>query len=345
MSHRDGKPINVLFLGEPLVRSAPSKTLIAALSPRGFACRFVDWYRHGHIQGWLDEYQQTDAIVLVEYGPLDPFRMHVLAHAAARSIPIIRWWVGTDVPDCFKDWRRGISSRVLNRLVAVNVAVAPHLQTELAGYGVSSLVIPSVLDSEPERLTPNDPKVHCKALLVYLPNRQGQDREFYGERFVRTAIQKNPDINFVVVADDDHTLAPYPNVESLGWVDDMEPVWKRVSGVLRVTTYDGLPRMILECLLRGKYAIYSWPLPGAWLAKTEEDVQRQVERFRETTEFNFEGQRAARQLLTPNPGDAFADLIRATITESKRHRRRRKHMDIVASWLRLKVSRLFRRPK
>ena len=32
--------------------------------------------------------------------------------------------------------------------------------------------------------------------------------------------------------------------------------------ILRVTQHDGLPRMLIEGLLRGMYAIYAWPLAG-----------------------------------------------------------------------------------
>src|SRR5205823_1878828 len=133
-----------------------------------------------------------------------------------------------------------------------------------------------------------------KSLLVYLPSSR---LEHYGEPLVRRAVEANPDVEFVVVADDTHALAGYPNVRSLGWVEDMGPILGQVGGLLRLTEHDGLPRMALECLQRGKYVIYSWPCPGCWLARTPAEVQQRIEEFRQAQDINREGVAAAERML------------------------------------------------
>ena len=50
--------------------------------------------------------------------------------------------------------------------------------------------------------------------------------------------------------------------------------------MLRLTEHDGMPRMVLDCLLRGKYVIFAWPCPGCWLARNEEEVQQRIDEFR-----------------------------------------------------------------
>ena len=284
--------------------------LAGALGRLGFECHFARaFWGVAATATWLREVRRARAVVVVMYSPPCASLLYKLALAGAMGRPVLRWWVGTDVLNCLQEKLPRWRTRMLDRLVSVNVAVAPHLVDELASVGIKAQFIPSILDDESGRGLDRPCDAPKRSLLVYLPSER---HTFFRQDIVRRAIEENQDIEFVVVADDEHSLSDLPNVRSLGWVEDMQTVWPQVGGLLRITKHDGLPRMVLECLLRGKYAIYSWPLPGCWLARTFDEVQEKIGLFRNVTTANDSGIQAARRICTPDPNEAFANVIKNT---------------------------------
>lgn len=302
--------LRVLLGGEQPVKSAPSLSLAKALRGRGVDVVFSHG-REWHPRAWIGAVRQCDVIVWVGYSGPDLYWMKRLALAVALGRPAVRWWVGSDVLTCLRDPISGARARILASFFARNIAVAPNLAEELSSIGIHASVIPSVIDLELPR--PISTSGSCPSrVLVYLPTAR---RAFYGEAVVGRVIRANPDLNFIIVGDEEHRFRGPRNVESLGWVSDMKPVYDRVGCLLRVTEHDGLPRMVVEALLRGKYVIYSGRLPGTWRAKTYEEVQQRIERFRESISLNAEGVAAAKGLLTPPPEIDFLRELRGAVDE------------------------------
>lgn len=304
--------MRVLFVGELPVPQSSSATLARALATEGFTAEFWESVKPKSTANWIKSVRECDAIIVVNYDGPDPFLIRQLSLAVTLGCPIIRWWVGTDVLYCLQHKRAAKQARSLNRVVSRNIAVAGHLVEELSTVGISAVTIPSIVDLDhipgdgsPDHSLP-------KGILVYLPTDR---REFYGLEVVQPIVVANPDLQFVVVADQDHVLACHPNVRSLGWVNSMEEIWPDIGVVLRVTEHDGLPRMVLDALLRGRYAIYAWPLAGCWLGQDEESVQAAIEQFRQTIDFNNTGRQAVRELLTPSPVVQFAEAIQEAVRE------------------------------
>jgi hypothetical protein len=228
----------------------------------------------------------------------------MLAGAALFGRPLLRWWGGSDVLRCLRDPEAARNARWLDRFVRVNVATAPHLVEELASLGIRARFIPSVPATPPPDAEPRGPLP--RAVLVYLPD---SNPALYGEGVVRQAIRDNRDFTFFVVADRKHRFRGEPNVESLGWVNDLREVYDRVGALLRITQHDGMPRMVLESLRRGRYVIYAWPFPGCWRAVTSEEVNACFRRLRGLSEPNEEGLRAVIPFVEPDPAGIFASLI------------------------------------
>lgn len=285
--------------------SAPSLTLAKALAGLGRATRFatVQELRRGD---WLRMLRSAEAIVVVYYHALETYALSQLATAVALDVPIIRWWVGTDVLNAITDDDVRQSALRLDRIVATNVAVAPHLVEELASVGILAQVVPSLLDPALVEPEPVKWREDIRPVLTYLP---GKRKDFFGVDVIERVVAANPDLHFIVVADQTHALASHSNVESLGWVSDMRDVYSRAGCLLRITDHDGLPRMLMEALLRGMYAIYSWPLEGCWQARTSEEVQAALIRYREMKSLNREGQHAIRELLGDRPDRRMSSLI------------------------------------
>ena len=300
--------MRLLIVGEQPSRSAPSLTLTRNLERHGIRCRFSRGSLHRSTAKWLRMVRWANGIVYQGYHG-DIFSLRQLAIAAAMGRPILRRWAGTDVLVCLDNTRTRKVAKQLDRIVSLNFTPAEHLASELASIGITARVIPPMLDNLPPHH--RQPQIrNTKSLLVYLPSAR---HDFYGLSAVKLAANANPDIEFVVVADDTHTLGKFSNVTSLGWVQNMESVWQQVGGLLRITKHDGMPRMVLECLARGKYAIYSWPLEGCWFARTNDEIQNQIDRFRQAAAFNKDGVEVAKRLLRPDASNEVAELIRATV--------------------------------
>lgn len=287
----------VVIVGEEPTKSAPSLTLSKALTRLGVAVRFVPVDRLGR-RDWLRVLRAAEAIVLVSYGVVDVYLLSQLATAVALKVPIIRWWVGTDVLNVITREEVQESALRLDRIVSANVAVASHLVDELASVGIHAQLVPSVLDPDligHEVAEWND---EIKPVLLYMP---GGRKEFFGLSVIEPVIAANPDIKFIVIADDTHALTSHPNVESLGWVSDMSHIYSRAGCVLRITAHDGLPRMLMEALLRGLYGIYSWPFQGCWEARTQDEIETALSRYRATTKPNSDGRTAMLEMLGARP--------------------------------------------
>ncbi|HSU94048.1 MAG TPA: hypothetical protein VLI43_10090 [Gemmatimonadaceae bacterium] len=295
----------VIILGEEPKHSAPSLTLAKALAGIGVGVRFVRADRLSRRE-WVEMVRVARAILLVTYGQVEVYVLSQLATAVAMDVPIVRWWVGTDVLNATTKPEVREHAQRVNRIISANVAVAPHLVEELATIGIDASFVPSVV--EPELIPPTIVRWGKKVrpVLIYLP---GGRKEFYRIDLMEAVIASNPDLEFIVVADQTHALALYPNVESLGWVADMRPHYDRAGCVLRMTAHDGLPRMLLEALLRGLYAIYSWPLEGCWQARTPEETAFALARYRQMKEPNMYGRESVLEMLRTPPEEKISSVL------------------------------------
>jgi hypothetical protein len=295
----------VIIVGEEPKASAPTLTLSRALAGLGVGIRFVPADRLGRRE-WVRLVRSAKAILFLTYNEVDVYLLSQLATAVAMDVPIVRWWVGSDVLNAIT--RKEVQAWALriDRIVSANVAVAPHLVEELATIGIRARFVPSVLDPGIVPLTMESWSERTRPVLLYLPDTR---KEFYGLGVVEPVIASNPDIEFIVVADQTHALSSYPNVESLGWVSDMRILYARAGCVLRITAHDGMPRMLMEALLRGLYAIYSWPLAGCWEARTEEEISEALVRYRATTGPNVRGRDAVLEMLSTRPDEKMSGVI------------------------------------
>lgn len=234
---------------------------------------------------------RNEIVLLVKYDRSDKFLQRQLNLARLFGCMIVRWWVGSDVLYCLRSEAEARASQALDRLVDLNLAVAPHLVEELAAIGIRAEFSPSVCNLSTGEAGP--PTVLPRSVLVYLPSNR---KDFYGHDLVAAAIEKNRDLEFVIVGDESHALSAFPNVCSLGWIEDMGEIWPRVGVLLRMTEHDGLPRMVLEALANSRYVIYAWPLDGCWHARSCDEMLRYLECFKGTTEPNAAGPLAAQNI-------------------------------------------------
>ena len=308
--------IRVLFLCEDPGGRDRARAFERILGPQGVVVTYIPF--DVTLRSWLKTVAVSDVIVVLFYGDYSDRIGVYLAYAAARGVPISRWWVGGDVWDCITSPRIRSRSLKLNRIVSTNVAVASHLTVELAELGFEAKTINSSFSMKVDGLTPSATS-HTKlpkGVLIYLPTAQFK---FYGGEVARCVIRANSDLTFLIVGGcDARAFEGLRNVRCLGWVNDMARLYDEVGCVLRVTEHDGLPRTVLEALWRGRYVIYSFPIEGCWLARTEEEVHEKLRQFRVAKGPNVEGMAAMTRLFEPDPAKLWVATLYGATRDNQR---------------------------
>lgn len=177
-----------------------------------------------------------------------------------RRRPVVIHWVGTDVKLAREVHRRGrVSVRIAEK--AHHWCDAPWLVDELRTVGVSSEFVPLPIALHEGRTLamPDD-----FAVLMYCP-KEPEYREVFDLETMLRLPGEFPKVPFTLVASPEESLpGPLPpNLEALAWVDDMEPLYRKSSVYIRLTHHDGQSFMAAEALSRGRYVIWTHPMPGS----------------------------------------------------------------------------------
>jgi hypothetical protein len=237
------------------------------------------------MRGWVREARASDAVVCIGYhtAPGLFIRIHL---ASLLGKPVIRWWVGTDVYNALTSPAIAHDARRMDRYVAANIAVAPHLRDELASVGIDASVIGIPSHRQPEFIEPTWSSRIARSVLAYVPSSKP---DFYGGPVVEQLARAMPELTFCVVRDEAGMYRHLPNVVSMPYVEDMDSLYRKAGCLLRMTRHDGLPRMVLEALARGRYVVYAWPLEGCIPARTFEQAQAALAQIAAATEPNRAG--------------------------------------------------------
>jgi len=168
----------------------------------------------------------------------------------AGSVPVVRWWVGSDVLAL----QRGRTTAP-SPDAAFNWCGSDRLAAELGDLGVQAQVVPIVPAEDPELLEfPADP-----AVLVYCP--EGRE-ELYGWQRTLDVAALCPGITFGVLRRSGEP--PLPNVVLLGTVPHhlMRAAYLESRAVLRLTRHDGMSLSVLEALGHGRRVVWTTQMAG-----------------------------------------------------------------------------------
>ena len=178
-----------------------------------------------------------------------------------RRRPVVIHWVGTDVLIATEEHAKGnVSKRIARR--AVHWCDASWLVDELRAFGVRAAHVPLPI---PGLATGDPPPLPDRfRALLYLPV-DAFDREVFDQATLLRLPLEFPGIEFTLIPSPRETLpVPVPaNLTARGWVDDIDALYREMTAVVRLTSHDGMSFMALEALSRGRYVIWTHPLPGA----------------------------------------------------------------------------------
>lgn len=186
-----------------------------------------------------------------------------------RRNPLVIHWVGTDVQLAIEEHRRdNLSVRIAER--AVHWCDAPWLAAELRLAGISAEPVPLPI---PVEEGPPPPLPAEFSVLLYCPALESERRVFDVETILALP-QAFPDVAFTLVPSPPESLpAPLPaNLRALPWVEDMDALYRETTVLVRLTRHDGQSFMAAEALSRGRYLIWTHPMPGASHASGLEEV-------------------------------------------------------------------------
>ena len=120
--------------------------------------------------------------------------------------------------------------------------------------------------------------------------------QFYRADLVMELARRFADVPFYIVgAAGDGVSNPPPNVEFLGNVADMEPIYAKTTVLVRILEHDSLSAMVLEAIARGRYVMYSETFPHTFEVRTLEQASACLAQLRTQRQPNEAGARHVRE--------------------------------------------------
>jgi hypothetical protein len=193
---------------------------------------------------------------------------------------VVIFWCGSDVLEGQAECRAGKSDAwVAER---VHWAGAPWLAEEVRAMGLKCEYVPITWVPPVERMSPL-PKAF--SVLSYLPDTSRVS--LYGIDQVREVAQKMPYVRFTIVGlGRGQSLQVPANVVVRHHQPNINQLLRETTVLWRPTRHDGLSFTVLEALAHGRHVIWSYPLPGALLARDAATSRAELERLFDLHEAN-----------------------------------------------------------
>jgi hypothetical protein len=136
--------------------------------------------------------------------------------------------------------------------------VSPHLEAMIGRKGV---ILPFPIATDQFRQSKNLKVSVERDVLYYCPSGTANERIYRLSWFLDYA-QSHPDEKITVIGNVSHPAnyqIPLPNVKVIPFVEraEMPALYRKHKRLIRMTTEDGLPRMVHEALLSGLDVIYN----------------------------------------------------------------------------------------
>ena len=181
-------------------------------------------------------------------------------------------WVGTDV-------LKALANKNRNEKYISDVehyCEVEWIQEELKPIGINAKLMNFVAF---ERAF--DIPVLAKDQLNVLSYISDKRADFYGINEFLTLAKHFPSVNFYIAGTKAENYSPLPpNVQALGWVENMNELFDKVHVTLRFPEHDGLSSFILESLARGKQVIYKYPFNHCLSCESLDEMIETIEKIK-----------------------------------------------------------------
>lgn len=161
------------------------------------------------------------------------------------------WWTGTDVVNLVTG-KYGYPSSLFAKFPNIyHLCLHPTQQRALTSVNIDAQVVTDVPTLYQPAPLPEEP-----AVLVYSPSSRP---DVYKLEQTMATVRALSDVKFIFYGNREPMKDAPPNVEDVGWVTDMEALYRRASCLLRLTTHDGFPASIYEIKQMGRHVVCSHP--------------------------------------------------------------------------------------
>ena len=168
------------------------------------------------------------------------------------EVPVLVVWYGDDVRDAAQS--PGIIE-IVNQERYRNVASAAWLVDELRELGVNAERLDVIAVQAPAALAPFPKRFR---VLTYVPQPK---RGGYREPAVYAVASACPEIEFVALGRETPDPNAPANVTFGARVSDVPKLLDESVALLRLREHDGMSAHVLEALSRGRYVVWTQPLP------------------------------------------------------------------------------------
>lgn len=205
-------------------------------------------------------------IIHIIFPVLSPFAIKVIAILKKFNKKILRHWIGSDVMAMTQDIHKKKLMDQASAYTDANITQSAELKNELHTLGIRSEIVRIITDD----ITYHEaPMPSTFTVLCYLP--KGKEN-FYGYQTLIKLAKDFPHTPFLVSSHDGEELEKLPNITYLGRVDSADELLNRASCLLRIVEHDGLSKMIIEALGKGRHVIWIYPFPFCHSATTYTEV-------------------------------------------------------------------------
>ena len=216
--------------------------------------------------------------------------------------PILFHWIGTDVYRFIKDSsvKRTLKKYLIQSANVKSLVVSENLQKELNQFNISSTILPLTKLKFIDEIPPFPDKF---SVLSYVPEKRW---DFYNGDLILELAGKMPYTEFYLLAAGKKN-SNLPNVFFYDFIEDVTPFYKKCSALIRITTHDGLPKMVLETLSYGRHVLWSEFFPNCFKVNNVDECFTVLNKLKLNPVPNTEGKQFVEK--TFNQGKIIADYL------------------------------------
>ena len=250
--------MRVLIVGLPLFAERLQKDLSEFDPTNKYYCLNTYYNKKDRLKA-LFLIPRVDVIYSIN-GTLEKSRVFDLAFKLNKKVMMT--WVGTDVTKTKQ--LSEVNQTFLKR--AEHYCEVEWIQEELKELNINAEIL-NFFNFTEEKASVVEETNELQVLTYISKNRE----KYYGWDQIMSAARKHSDVKFTVVGTDGLEDTP-ENVNCLGWVKDMDALFKKAHCTIRFVEHDGLSGFVLESLFRGKQVLYSEPLEHCIQVENESDI-------------------------------------------------------------------------
>ena len=184
----------------------------------------------------------------------------------------------------------------------------------LKKIGIEAKVVPSFLENEDSFPLAYNHSVDPHVWMCAHPEREIE----YGVDMMYAMARKFPTYTFHIYGIFDWNMEEKPrNVLFHGQIpnEQLNKEIRQYQCGFRGNAHEGLSEVIVKALLMGQYCISLMKFPYTWNYQTEEELEKLMEKLKDTKDWNHEGRKSIKGSLNKFPWMGFVHNLKKTVKE------------------------------